>query len=171
LKRLDFELIKTKGWYGYWGKHLKPERFKKFNYFQTMNHFPNSFEVGRKDKMYKNYEKMKQRLARPERQDMNYCPETLILPRERKRLLNIFSTHSLWIIKPPASARGIGIKVISSESDLPRKKSLLVSRYIHQPFLIQGKKFDLRLYVLVTSFDPLIIFLYEEGIVRFAADA
>uniref|UniRef100_A0A7M4EI55 Tubulin tyrosine ligase like 6 n=1 Tax=Crocodylus porosus TaxID=8502 RepID=A0A7M4EI55_CROPO len=38
----------------------------------------------------------------------------------------------------------------------------------YQPFIIDKFKFDLRIYVLVTSCDPLKIFVYEEGLARFA---
>lgn len=46
----------------------------------------------------------------------------------------------------------------------------VISRYIDNPLLLFGHKFDLRLYVVITSFDPLRIYIYREGLVRFASE-
>ena len=44
----------------------------------------------------------------------------------------------------------------------------VVQEYLKDPYLIDDLKFDLRLYVLVLSCEPLKIFMYQDGIVRFA---
>jgi hypothetical protein len=46
----------------------------------------------------------------------------------------------------------------------------VISRYIDNPLILSGHKFDFRIYVVVTSFDPLRIYVYREGLVRFASE-
>jgi tubulin polyglutamylase TTLL5 len=49
--------------------------------------------------------------------------------------------------------------------------SLVVSHYISNPLLINDFKFDLRIYIAVTSVNPLKVYIYEEGLARFATCA
>ena len=45
---------------------------------------------------------------------------------------------------------------------------MVVSEYIDSPLLFNGYKFDLRIYVAITSINPLRIYIYEDGLTRFA---
>ena len=47
---------------------------------------------------------------------------------------------------------------------------MVVQEYLQNPYLIDGLKFDMRIYVLITGLDPLRIFVYEEGLARFATE-
>ena len=61
--------------------------------------------------------------------------------------------------------------MIDDPEDIPdTDESVLVQRYITNPYLIRRCKFDLRVYVLVTGVDPLKIYIYDEGLVRFAVN-
>uniref|UniRef100_A0AAY4C423 Tubulin--tyrosine ligase-like protein 5 n=1 Tax=Denticeps clupeoides TaxID=299321 RepID=A0AAY4C423_9TELE len=155
----DFNLMWT-------GSHLKPYLLRSLLEFQKVNHFPRSYELTRKDRLYKNIQRMQQAHGF---KNFQFVPQTFVLPAEYQEFCNAFSKDKgPWIIKPVASSRGRGIYLVSSLSQIPLDESILVSRYISNPLLIDDFKFDVRLYVLVTSYDPLVIYLYEEGLARFA---
>ncbi|CAG9857800.1 unnamed protein product [Phyllotreta striolata] len=163
----------SSAWLGTWGKHMKSPLFKSLRETQKLNHFPGTFQLGRKDRLWRNFQKM---ILKFGVREFGFLPHTYILPQEAKLLKQCWEykisnagTSDMWIIKPPASARGVGIKVINKLSQIPKKNNLIVQKYISNPYLINGSKFDLRLYVLVTSFHPLVVYLYPEGLARFAS--
>ena len=67
-------------------------------------------------------------------------------------------------------SRGRGIYLIEDVNEISVEDTSVISRYISNPLLINGHKFDLRLYVVVTSFEPLRIYIYKEGLARFASE-
>lgn len=62
----------------------------------------------------------------------------------------------------------VSLFIYFQPDQIPQDEQVLVSKYIGAPLCIDGHKCDLRVYVLVASFDPLVIYLYEEGLVRLA---
>lgn len=135
-----------------------------------MNHIPGTFQIGRKDKIWRN---LQTQMLRNGKKEFNFMPLTYILPQDVKRLKRLWTLfdqrNTRWIIKPPASARGTGIKVVSRWAQIPKRKPMIVQKYIDRPLLINGSKFDLRLYVLVTSLNPLRAFMHTDGLARFAS--
>ncbi|XP_051998735.1 tubulin polyglutamylase TTLL4 [Xyrauchen texanus] len=160
---------KSHDWLGCWGHHMKSPGFKTIREYQKLNHFPGSFQIGRKDRMWRNLSKMQAHFGKRE---FGFFPRSFILPQDIKLLRKAWEeggSKQKWIVKPPASARGIGIQVIHKWSQMPRKRPLLVQKYLHKPYLISGNKFDLRIYVYVTSYDPLRVYIFNDGLVRFAS--
>ncbi|XP_063958755.1 tubulin polyglutamylase TTLL5-like isoform X1 [Lytechinus pictus] len=148
------------------GSHVKPYTLRSFTDFQKINHFPRSYEITRKDRLYKNFQRMQH--AKGARH-FDFLPQTFCTPSEFDDLVAAHNKErGTWIVKPVASSRGRGIFLVNSPQNVPLDAAYVVCRYLNNPLLIDGFKFDLRLYVAVTSYDPLRIYLYEEGLTRFA---
>lgn len=76
----------------------------------------------------------------------------------------------LWMAKPTGSKNGLGIKVLLDPTEAPKKKGILVQRYVYPPFLVSGLKFNFRLYVVATDIEPLRLYVYDEAMLYFSGE-
>ena len=154
---------------GWWSGHIKLTNYEKLHKYQKINHFPRSNELTRKDLLYKNLSKLRELFPGTK---FDFIPESYILPNEYIYLKDKMdkNPNQCWIIKPVASSQGRGIFLTKDINDIMNNCSMIASRYIMNPFLINKKKFDLRIYVLVPSIVPLRIYRYTEGLTRFSAN-
>ena len=143
--------------------------YEGLNEYQRINHFPNSFEITRKDKMSTNLTAMRVKHGRDE---YDFFPDTFVIPEEYSEFYTRYHSdkQSQWIVKPCNSSQGKGIFMLDSLANLPTTEGCVVCKYSHNPLVINELKFDLRIYVLVTCYDPLRIYIYDEGLARFASE-
>ena len=156
-------------------KLMKQDRMfpflKTLNKYQKFNHFPMTWQLSRKDNLYNNYYEMKKKFP----DDFKYMPETYVLPRDQDFFMNeklknfdINNKENLWLLKPVASSRGRGIRLLTDVENIPKKA--IATHYIYNPHLINGRKYDLRLYLLITGYAPLKIYLFNDGLARFCSE-
>jgi tubulin polyglutamylase TTLL6/13 len=102
----------------------------------------------------------------------DFHPKSFILPLQMDLLQNYMASFPrradrTVIIKPDRGSQGRGIQLVQDYEDVEDYSDSAVAQVYLAPFLLGGKKFDLRIYVLVTSCDPLRAYLFREGIARF----
>lgn len=109
-------------------------------------------------------------------------PLTLLLPNsfkfasyvKKRRLAAVKNKKKspTYIVKPSGGSQGTGIMLLQHEGRLPPydmavSKIPSVAQIYVAPLLFEGIKFDLRVYILVRSVDPLEIYVHREGLSRF----
>ncbi|KAN0028857.1 hypothetical protein ACTFIV_010721 [Dictyostelium citrinum] len=87
---------------------------------------------------------------------------------------HIDGNKNIWICKPSANARGVGIRIFDDLNQLLEysaqgNNEFIVQKYIESPYTIENTKFDIRQFVLVKSLNPLIIFKFRECYLRFCS--
>jgi hypothetical protein len=158
-----------------WSSAHRPSHPGELLTWQRCNHFAGIKALTRKDLLARHLE----RARRSRGAAFDLCPRTFQLPGEYVAFVDAFTKAAeeaeggrapLWIMKPVGLSRGRGIFLVSDLGDVAYGEAHVVQRYIEKPLLVDGHKFDLRLYVLVTSFAPVEAFLYAEGFARFSSE-
>ncbi|XP_052793540.1 tubulin polyglutamylase ttll6-like isoform X32 [Mya arenaria] len=167
-RRFGFkEVSDDDDWTLYWTDYsVALERVMDMKKYQKINHFPGMSEICRKDLLARNMNRMLKMFPK----DYNVFPKTWCLPadygdyqaycRQKK--------NKTYILKPESGCQGRGIWVTKNPKDVKPHEHMICQQYMSRPLLIDGFKFDLRIYTLVTSCDPLRIFVFKDGLARFA---
>jgi tubulin polyglutamylase TTLL9 len=171
-------------------KHMLGADTMVFKPHQRINHFPNSFELTRKDLMAKNLQRMRRDLRKTGQESTtDFSPPTYVLPSQFAMFMeDLKKKEGPWICKPVGGSMGNGIVFLMNEAEAvsfhsknttrfqnavtPEEKmkyTYATQRYIQNPLLIGGRKFDIRVYALVLSFSPLIVYIYRGGFCRFSS--
>nr|KAF6410717.1 hypothetical protein HJG63_009161 [Rousettus aegyptiacus] len=161
------EVGEDEEWNVYWTDYsVSLERVMDMKRFQKINHFPGMTEICRKDLLARNLNRM-QKLYPTE---YNFFPRTWCLPADYGDFQSYGRQRRTraYICKPDSGCQGRGIFITRNPREIKPGEHMICQQYISKPFLIDGFKFDMRIYVLITSCDPLRIFMYEEGLARFA---
>ncbi|XP_059047836.1 tubulin polyglutamylase TTLL13-like [Achroia grisella] len=161
------EVSEEDAWNFYWtDMSVSVERAKEMKRFQRINHFPGMLEICRKDLLARNLNRMQKIYPK----EYNFFPKTWCLPADFGEALNYSKSRKTktFIIKPECGSQGRGIYLTKSLKDIKPTDKLICQVYLSKPYLVDGYKFDIRVYTLITSCDPLRIFVYNEGLVRFA---
>ncbi|XP_052279829.1 tubulin polyglutamylase ttll6-like isoform X9 [Dreissena polymorpha] len=154
-------------WTLYWTDFsVALERVMDMKKYQKINHYPGMSEICRKDLLARNMNRMVKMFPK----EYNVFPKTWCLPadygdfqaycRQKK--------NKTYILKPESGCQGRGIWVTKNPKDVKPHEHMICQQYLSRPLLIDGFKFDLRVYTLVTSCDPLRIFVFKDGLARFA---
>ncbi|XP_049491845.1 tubulin polyglutamylase TTLL6 isoform X1 [Panthera uncia] len=157
----------TNDWTLYWTDYsVSLERVMEMKSYQKINHFPGMSEICRKDLLARNMSRMLKMFPK----DFLFFPRTWCLPADWGDLQNYSRSrkNKTYICKPDSGCQGKGIFITRTVKDIKPGEDMICQLYISKPFIIDGFKFDLRIYVLMTSCDPLRIFAYNEGLARFA---
>ena len=144
------------------------EHFRTIQPWQCINHFPGMPNVARKNKMGQNLNKLLKVFPK----EYSFYPRTWILPGEMADFRNQFDNNGnsignkIYIIKPDAGCQGRGIYLTKTFDKVPLNENVVAQLYIKKPLLIDGYKFDLRIYCFVASVKPLRVYLFQDGLVR-----
>lgn len=102
----------------------------------------------------------------------NFVPRSFLLPAETEAFKQAIAADPkvTWICKPSMGSYGDNIELINAYDELSEdilKEEFLAQEYVLNPFLVDERKLDFRLYVVLYGPDPLTAYICDEGMTRF----
>ncbi|CAD5117968.1 DgyrCDS6709 [Dimorphilus gyrociliatus] len=103
----------------------------------------------------------------------DFHPQSWILPTQWSTWFEDFERKpSIYIVKPNDGTHGNGIYLLTDPRryDVGGNRKHIVQEYLSKPLLLEGKKFDLRIYVVISNLEPLTVHVCREGLVRLCTE-
>ncbi|XP_071946932.1 tubulin polyglutamylase TTLL11-like [Antedon mediterranea] len=139
-----------------------------------VNKFPGLIGLVKKSQLTKLLYQMKQLFPT----EFSFFPTSWIIPDEyHKFYQDVMKANDenpnykpTFIVKPSEGSQGDGIYLITDPKSVSIQGNIrqsIIQEYITRPLLLEKTKFDLRVYVLLASLNPLRIYISQEGMARF----
>lgn len=166
-------------WAREWRRFTKPgwpiRRYASLGPTQRVNHFPGTEALDDKAKLAAGLSEMARRFPAWFDGSQRVHPRSFVMPDDiealRETLLEKDAAAPWWLLKPPNGGSGKGIRLVTRDELFRTARDELrpyvCQEYVANPHLIDGLKYDLRVFVLVTSFEPLVAYLFDDGVVKF----
>ncbi|KAL3080784.1 hypothetical protein niasHS_014889 [Heterodera schachtii] len=139
-----------------------------------VNKFPGMSELAKKVSLTVAIQSMRELFP----DEYAFYPQSWVLPAQLDKFKNHCTDQrdadkgQCFIVKPDEGAQGMGIYLINSHDQLKSTTTRqLVQEYVIDPYLLPDElKFDLRVYAVIKSINPLSIYVAREGMARFCTE-
>ena len=136
---------------------------------QRLNHFPGMVTQHSKDELAFFLERARGHSVT----GFDFFPRTFSMPHQfgEWRIAAEEEPSTIWITKPKRGAKGHRVSVVSDIDAVVADPDFIVQEYIATPLVVPEypHKHIIRVYVAVTSLDPLIAYVHPRTFVRFAS--
>ncbi|AFZ79935.1 tubulin-tyrosine ligase family member protein [Theileria equi strain WA] len=144
----------------------KCSNYSKF----AVNRYPNLQDATRKDYFYKLLQLHLHYKCNGDEHEhgTNAYPPSFTIPRDMKHIVNLLDYKIPFILKPSGGSMGQGVRVATVPEDVTDDlNDYIAQEYIANPLLLDGKKFDIRIYILLTgTFEDFSAFISKSSLVR-----
>jgi len=166
-----------------WMRKEYDEKYRALNNHQLLNHIPGERAMTNKGHLTWNLKKYTKKQSPDASSPKHFYPESYCLYRTDdcdaffSQLPPQDSPDNLWILKPTYLSSGKGIRIIWQFDELKQQHQTprfpygkddkyIIQKYIQNPLLLNDRKSEIRIYWLIASLSPLLVFLYKEGTTR-----
>jgi hypothetical protein len=145
------------------------DKFSKLRFYQIINRIPGINTLCRKVSLSQVLRRAQLRF--PNAASLySFIPATYIFPAEFSAFLRQHSGHDrMYVIKTDNGSLGDGVRFISQDDTVESTADRSVAQEYIESMTLDDRKFDFRIYVLISSITPLHIYVYNEGLARFCA--